>query len=165
LPVAYIKLKLKLNLRDFGLSAGDWRFGLKFILFVIPLIIVPVIYFASSMEDLIIEYPLSKAIISQHELIIFYELAYVLLFYVAWEFYFRGFLLFGLRKHFGDTSAVLIQTIASCLIHIGKPEGEIIGSIIIGIIFGYIALRTRSVWYVFIMHACIGVFTDLFIIF
>jgi membrane protease YdiL (CAAX protease family) len=59
----------------------------------------------------------------------------------------------------------MIQTISSCLIHLGKPESEIIGSIVVGILFGVIALRTRSIWYVFLIHAGIGVLTDLFIIF
>lgn len=165
LPVIFVKLILKKNLRELGLSGGDWKFGLKLILITIPLIIVPLIFFASSMGDLQQEYPLSKAIIHRHKLILIYEVAYVLLYYLAWEFYFRGFLLFGLKDKFGETPAVLIQTISSCLIHIGKPEGEIIGSIIVGILFGYIALRTKSIWYVFFMHASIGVLTDLFIIF
>ncbi|MBF0472368.1 MAG: CPBP family intramembrane metalloprotease, partial [Nitrospirae bacterium] len=62
-------------------------------------------------------------------------------------------------------NAILIETISSCLIHIGKPPGETIGSIIVGVIFGLIALRTKSIWYVFILHAVIGVLTDIFIIF
>ncbi len=165
LPVLFIKFALKKKIIEFGLGLGDWRFGKKLIFVVIPLIIVPLLFFASSMGDLQQEYPLSKAIIKKHNLILIYELAYVVFYYIAWEFYFRGFLLFGLKDKFGATPAVLIQTISSCLIHIGKPEGEIIGSIIVGVIFGYIALRTRSIWYVFLMHACIGVLTDLFIIF
>jgi membrane protease YdiL (CAAX protease family) len=62
-------------------------------------------------------------------------------------------------------NAILIQTISSSLIHLGKPEGEILGSIIVGIIFGAIAIRTRSFLYVFILHATIGVLTDIFILF
>ena len=94
-----------------------------------------------------------------------YEIAYVLLYYIAWEFFFRGFILFGLKTKFGAINAILIQTISSCLVHIGKPEGEIIGSIIVGVIFGVIVLRTRSIWYVVLLHAAIGVLTDLFIIY
>ena len=53
---------------------------------------------------------------------------------------------------------------ASSLLHIGKPEGEILGAIPIGLLFGWFALRTRSIWYGWAVHASIGVLTDLFIL-
>ena len=111
------------------------------------------------------EYPLAKSLLSDQSNLLLYQSAYIIFYYFGWEFFFRGFLLFGLKDRFGDINAILIQTISSCLIHIGKPEGEILGSIIIGILFGIIALRTRSIWYVFLIHAAIGVFLDLFIIY
>jgi membrane protease YdiL (CAAX protease family) len=120
---------------------------------------------SSGMQSIRNEYPLARILLSHHEWFFAYETAYVIFYYVAWEFFFRGFLLFGLKDRFGNMNAVLIQTISSCLVHIGKPESEIIGSLIVGIIFGAIALRTRSFWYVFILHAAIGVLTDYFIIF
>lgn len=164
LPVLYIKLVVKKRLSDFGWGLGNVKLGLKFLL-LIPLVIVPAIYFATQMPDVRSEYPLAKSLLQDQTHLWFYELAYVLFYYVAWEFFFRGFLLYGLKDKFGAVSAILIQTISSCLVHIDKPEGEIIGAIIVGLIFGYIALRTRSIWYVFLLHASIGVLTDLFIIY
>ncbi len=163
--VVFIKWRLKRRLGDFGFGLGDWKYGLNLTLVIIPLVILPVAFMASQMPDVRKEYPLCKLIYSRQDLIIWYEVAYVLLYYTAWEFYFRGFLLFGLRDEFGSTNAILIQTISSCLIHLGKPEGEIIGSILTGIIFGMIAIRTKSFWYVFAIHASIGVLTDIFIIY
>jgi len=163
LPTLYIKLVMKRSLTDFGLGFGDVKTGLKILAFLIPVIFVA-IYFASDMPDVRSEYPLAKSLLHEHSHLVFYEAAYVIFYYIAWEFYFRGVLLFGLKGRFGAFNAILIQTISSCLVHIGKPEGEIIGSIIVGVIFGIIALRTRSIWYVFILHALIGVLTDLFIV-
>jgi membrane protease YdiL (CAAX protease family) len=117
------------------------------------------------MPDVRSEYPLSRILFAHRDLVLWYEAAYVLFYYIAWEFFFRGFLLFPLAKRFGGMNAVLIQTISSCLVHIGKPEAEIFGSIFAGIIFGVLALRTRSFWYGFALHAGIGVLTDLFILF
>jgi len=159
-----IKLVFKDSWKAYGLGIGDWKKGLPLLL-LIPLVITPVIYFASKMPDVRSEYPLSKLLFDHKDLILGYELLYIILYYIAWEFYFRGFLLFGLAKKWGVWNAILIQTISSCLIHIGKPEGEIIGSIIVGILFGLIAWRTKSIWYVFALHAAIGVLTDLFIIY
>ncbi|MGE5357120.1 MAG: CPBP family intramembrane glutamic endopeptidase [Deltaproteobacteria bacterium] len=164
LPVLYIKIFMKEALSSFGMGIGEIKTGLKTLL-LIPLLILPLIYIASRFPDVREEYPLAKSLLEDRTGLLIYEAFYVIFYYFAWEFYFRGFVLFGLRKRFGDINAILIQTISSCLIHIGKPEGEILGSIIVGIIFGIIALKTRSFWYVFLLHAAIGVFTDLFIIF
>ncbi len=164
IPALYIKLAMKQKLTDFGFGAGDVKYGLK-TLILIPLIIAPAIYFAAKMPDLQTEYPLAKSLLHDQSNLPVYELAYLVFYYIAWEFFFRGFILFGLKDKFGAFNAILIQTISSCLVHIDKPEGEIIGSIIAGIIFGIIALRSRSIWYVIILHAAIGILTDLFIIY
>jgi membrane protease YdiL (CAAX protease family) len=164
IPVLYGVFAMKKDLRFFGLGAGDFRSGLKYLL-LIPLVILPVMYFAAKMPDIRGEYPLARSLISDQSNLIVYELAYFLFYYIAWEFYFRGFLLFGLKDRFGTFNAILIQTISSCLIHIGKPEGEVLGSIAAGILFGIIAVKTRSVWYVIILHAAIGILTDIFVIY
>jgi len=69
----------------------------------------------------------------------------------AVEYLFRGFLLFGLKRDFGER-AVLVQMIPFALLHAGKPEIEAIGCIATGLYFGYVAYRTGSVWPVFIIH-------------
>lgn len=165
LPVLFIHFRLKRKLSDFGLGFGDISVGIKFIAIAVPFIITPIIYLASRMPDIRGEYPLFRMLYMRRDLVFLYELCYVIFYYIAWEFYFRGFLLFSLKGEFGGFNAILIQTISSCLIHIGKPSGETIGSIIAGVIFGLIALRTKSIWYVFILHASIGVLTDVFIVY
>lgn len=165
LPFLYARLLGRRKPADLGFGAGDVRLGAKWIAFGIPLLAVPILLFASRMPDVRNEYPLAKILFARHDLLPWYHLAYVLLYYLAWEFYFRGFLLFSLRGPLGDANAIFIQTIPSCLVHIGKPEGEILGSIAAGILFGWIALRTGSIWYVFVLHAAIGVLTDWFILF
>ena len=164
LPVVYIKFAMHKNLKDFGLGLGNVKNGLNTLLIIIPIVVIA-IFFASDMTDVRSEYPLAKSLLHDQNHLVFYEIAYIIFYYIAWEFYFRGVLIFGLKDKFGAFNAILIQTISSCLVHIGKPEGEIIGSIIVGVIFGVIAFRTRSIWYVFVLHALIGVLTDLFIIY
>lgn len=164
LPVLYIKYGLKQSLAQYGWGLGDVKYGAKWLI-TIPLLVVPLIFIASKMPDLRSEYPLAKSLLSNQSSLFVYESAYVFFYYVAWEFFFRGFLLFGLRERYGDVGAILIQTISSCLVHIDKPESEIIGSIVVGILFGMIALRSKSIWYVFLIHASIGVLIDLFIIY
>lgn len=165
LPLLFSQFLGRRKPADLGLGAGDVRLGVKWIAFGIPLLAFPILLIASRMPDIRAEYPLAKILFTRHDLILWYDLAYVFLYYLAWEFYFRGYLLFSLRGPLGDANAILVQTIPSCLVHIGKPEGEILGSIAVGILFGSIALRTGSIWYVFVLHAAIGLLTDWFILF
>ncbi len=162
-PLIIIKLVFKEKLKNYGLSLGDKRYGLRFIIITIPLIVTPIIFLASHMPQVHAEYPLSKLVQDNASVFLLYEFSYVLLYYVGWEFFFRGYMLFGLREKFGDTYAILLQVIPSALLHFNKPESEFLGSIVLGIVLGYLALRTRSILYPLIIHSCIGVFTDLFV--
>jgi len=162
-PLIIIKLIFKEKLKNYGLTLGDKRYGLRFIIITIPLIVTPIIFLASHMPQVRAEYPLSKLVQDNASVFLLYEFSYVLLYYVGWEFFFRGYMLFGLREKFGDAYAILLQVIPSALLHFNKPESEFLGSIVLGIVLGYLALRTRSILYPLIIHSCIGVFTDLFV--
>ncbi len=164
IPALYIILAMKKPLSDFGLRIGNSKWGIKSLL-LIPLLIIPVLYFGVRVPELQSEYPLAKSLLKDQSNVLIYELLYFVFYYIAWEFFFRGFILFGLKDKFGVFNAILIQTISSCLVHIDKPEGEIFGSIIAGIVLGIIAVRTKSIWYVVILHGAIGIITDLFIIY
>ncbi len=163
-PFLYLIVFVKKPLSDFGLGMGNYRTGLKLVLLLIPFVIAPLIWIAAHLPDIKNEYPMARIFFQDNRLFWQYELVYILFYYLAWEFFFRGFLLFGLAKECGALQAILIQTVSSCLIHLGKPESETLGSIPVGIIFGIIALQTQSIWYVWILHFSIGVLTDFFVL-
>jgi membrane protease YdiL (CAAX protease family) len=73
------------------------------------------------------------------------------LFMFAWEFLFRGYMLFGLEKSIGK-SAIFVQAIPFVLLHLGKPFLETLLCIPGGFILGYVAYRTRSFLPCFIIH-------------
>jgi membrane protease YdiL (CAAX protease family) len=73
------------------------------------------------------------------------------LYMFAWEFLFRGYMLFGLEKSIGS-SAIFVQTIPFVLLHLGKPFLETLACIPGGFILGYVAYRTRSFLPCFIIH-------------
>jgi len=153
----------KQSLADLGLGFGDSKKSLMFT--ILGLIIMAILaYFSSRNPAFQIEYPLFRGLIDNQGNIIEYILMYGL-YYAGWEIFFRGFMLFGLKEKFGETYSILIQTIPSCLVHIGKPDAEIFSSIIAGIAFGWVAFRCRSIWPVLISHWALGVFLDLFIIY
>ena len=70
---------------------------------------------------------------------------------LGWEFFWRGYALFGLKDKFGYYS-VFIQMIPFFILHKGKPEIELFSSIFAGLILGIQALRSRSFIYSWILH-------------
>ncbi len=78
----------------------------------------------------------------------------------AWEFLFRGFLFFALYRACGPIALVL-QAVPFTLAHFGKPELETLSCIFGGTAFGYVAWRTRSFLYPFLIHWFLSVFTAL----
>ena len=163
LSLLIIKFVFKEKFSDYGLGVGDWKFGLKVFALLAPILILST-YPSSKMPDFQLEYPFFKNAGTTPVKCFNHASAYVF-YYVGWEIFFRGMMQFSLRPVLGDWNAVLVQTIASCLVHIGKPDGEIFSSILGGIVWGIIAFRTNSIWYVFLMHWLLGVSLDWFICF
>ena len=149
LGVVIIKLGLKEQLRDFGLRFGDLKTGLSFsFLFLFVMIIL--VWFVSATPAFAEKYPHLSSAKSDWNTLLIYE-AGMLLYMFAWEFMWRGFMLFGLEKKFGYYS-VLMQMIPFLILHNGKPFLETFGAIFGGIALGVLALRTRSIYYCIIVH-------------
>lgn len=144
-----------------GLAIGDWRFGALAVAVLLPIIAVTMLVPAADFPSMRATYPVDKAAMLSAERFAWYAAGRVLLFYTAWEFFFRGLLLFGLRRQLGDLTALLLQTLPSALWHIGYPDSELYASIAGGLLFGWLALRTGSILWPFLLHAGIGLITDL----
>ena len=158
LPAMVSRRVLHQGLHAHGVRLGDWRFGLKTLLVVTP-ILVPVLYVNSLSPEFQAEYPLTKLAGLSAGTFVLWELSRFV-YYVAWEYFFRGFMLFGLRKRFGDFAAIAIQTVPSTIIHIGKPEGEMLAAIVAGVLFGALAIRTRSILWPLLIHFIVGGLVD-----
>lgn len=161
LPYLIIRFLFKERLSSYGLQLGDWRFGLKAFLILAPIFILAS-YSSINNPDFLAEYPLFKGAAASPSVFLSHVFAY-LFFYIGWETYFRGFMQFGLRESLGDWQSILVQTAVSCLLHIGKPAGEIYGSIIGAVVWGIIAFRTRSILFIILLHWLLGVSLDFFI--
>lgn len=75
----------------------------------------------------------------------------------AWEFIYRGYLLFGLKDKLKEGS-ILLQMVPFVLMHLGKPELETVSTVFTGMLFGYVAYRGKSFWPAFIIHLFINIF-------
>ena len=154
LPCLVILVLLRRNPLDFGLRLGQWRIW-GFHTAATFIIGAPVLYIAS----------LYPALASYHTIPQFNLLRYsieTIPYLFAWEFVFRGFLLFGLKGRFKEGS-ILLQMIPFALLHLGKPEIETISTIPMGIYFGYVAYRGNSFWPAFITHLFINILFRVFV--
>ena len=79
--------------------------------------------------------------------------------FLSLEFFFRGFLLEGLRKALGS-NAIFVMIVPYCMIHYGKPLPETLGAIGAGVILGTLAMRTRSIWGGVMIHVGVAITMD-----
>nr|MDA3816205.1 CPBP family intramembrane metalloprotease [Prolixibacteraceae bacterium] len=154
----------------------DGFYGLRFnkvgirAYIVLLLIMVPVLYFATCMPDIIDYYPTYKRAggvrfstfydISEWWAKLIYESAYLFDF-VNTEIFFRGFLVIGLSKLLGK-NVVLPMAATYAVLHFGKPIGETVSSVFGGYILGIIALYSRNIWGGIFIHGGIAFLMEIF---
>lgn len=148
LPILTILIMLRKNPLDFGFRLGNWRVW-GFHVLVTVIIGIPVLYIASRSAALDNYYNIEDFSLLVYSL---ETIAYMF----AWEFLFRGFLLFGLKDKLKEMS-ILVQMIPFLLLHFGKPEVETISTIFMGLYLGYVAYRGRSYWPALIIHLFINI--------
>jgi len=165
--VLFTKFVVKQSPSSFGLKAGNKKLGLIFV--AIGLCVAVVCGLSTAIDNgMASTYPLIDfAVYGNAWQIILYFTSYFL-YYVGWEYLFRGFLFFGSEEKCGALGAILLTTLISALIHtsiagFGKPMLETLSAIPAGLIFGYIAYKTRSIFPSLFIHFFVGLFTDVFI--
>ncbi len=152
LPFIAIKLILKERVRDYGLAVSrGWQ--PYAVLFAVS---VPFLVLASFNGEFQAKYP-------------FYDLgpteswwpylwgwwALYGLQFAALEFFFRGFMVHGLKLKLGFT-AVFVMMVPYAMIHFGKPMPEAMAAIVGAIVLGFLSLKTRSIWWGVAIHAGIA---------
>lgn len=159
LPLLVIKLVLRDRLSEYGFKGTARSEG--WIYFLLFAIVAPFVFIASFGKPFQAKYPYYRMQPGESPWprLVQWELLYASQF-VALEFFFRGFLIQGLRKGMGY-AAVLVPIIPYTTIHFGKPLPETIGSIITGVVLGTMALKTRSIWGGAAIHVTIAVSMDL----
>jgi CAAX protease family protein len=147
IPLILIVLFFRENPKEFGFGFGDWKAG-SIITILGILIMAPVIYYLGHGDESMQAYyqPYVKGL----PWTTFLDL-------IGWEFLFRGLILFGYARKFGPES-LWLQAVPFALMHNGKPEIETLSTIFGGFAFGWIAYRTKSFLYPFLIHWFIATF-------
>ena len=145
---------------DIGLGLGTlrrrfWLFVLLYLFMLIPL------FWAASQPSFQDTYPYIWTLDPRAwrwRLLVAYWGLYALLFAVE-EFFFRGFMLFALKPRFGY-GAIAVMMVPYCMVHFHKPMPEALGSIVAGVILGWLAIKTNSIWGVVLLHTGVGLTMD-----
>ena len=151
IPVVTLLL-LGERLKDYGFLWRKWPFRMSHTLAtVIGLLLL--IYVASNFPQ-VQEHYATTVLMETHPLII---IAMFGCLYFIEEFFFRGFLLFGLRDRFGEF-AIVLQAVPFTLFHLGKAPTEVLFSFFVGLLFGHIAFKSESFLPCLLMHWAMGTF-------
>lgn len=157
IPFVAIKYVLRQRLSDYG-----WRWNethkhwLGYVYLLCPILVFVVI--ASGRKDFVEHYPFySDAGRSWFDLLI-WEVLYLTQF-ACLEFFFRGYMVQSLRPHYGAAS-IWIMVVPYVMIHFPKPWLEATGAIFFGLFLGMLALRSRSIWGGFLVHAGVATSMD-----
>ncbi len=158
IPMLIIFTIFRENPQSYGLMRPQndaAKIALWFFLLMLPILII-----ASRFPAFRNYYPIQKEAIYSVRYFLYFEITYG--FYLfCWEFFFRGFLTFGLEKRLGSITAVILPSIAFCALHWTKPIPEFLGSFIAGIAMGWLALRGKSFLPGFWIHWGISVIFDI----
>ena len=147
IPLLITLILFRENPREYGFSFGDWKLGLVYT-FLGVLFMAPIIYLLGSGDVSMQKY--YERFLPGLPWTTFLDL-------IGWEFMFRGWILFAYARKFGH-EALWLQAVPFAIAHISKPEIETLSTIFGGFAFGWVAWRTKSFLYPFLIHWFIGSF-------
>lgn len=159
IPILVIRLVFKEKVSEYGLKRkGAFSFaGFYAVAF---LLLFPFVVWVSFSPEFQITYPFFVPT-NRNEMIPYFfvwEIFYVAQFF-ALEFFFRGWMVLGLKKDLGLYS-VFVMVLPYCMIHFTKPMPECVGSIFAGIFLGLMTYRTQSVWMGALLHVAVALSMD-----
>jgi uncharacterized protein len=147
IPLLIIMILFRENPKEYGFSFGDWKLGLAYTSLGI-LFMAPIIYLLGSGNvDMKTYY---ERLLPGLPWTTFIDL-------IGWEFFFRGWILFTYVRKFGH-DGLWLQSVPFALAHIGKPDIETLSTIFGGFAFGWVAYRTKSFFWPFLIHWFIATF-------
>jgi membrane protease YdiL (CAAX protease family) len=146
------------RIRDYHLSPRGFVKHL-WIYIVLFAAVLPAVLAASTTESFRNTYPFYRIANRSYIDLVLWELLYALQF-LSLEFFFRGFILHGLRRALG-ANAIFVMLVPYCMIHYGKPLAETLGAVGAGLILGTLAMRTRSIWGGVLIHIGVAITMDI----
>lgn len=161
-PVFVIRHLWREPLAAYGLGRGEPRIWLRYAV-VYALIMLPVLFIASRMPQFQDFYPRYRWARESVVAFLTSEAGW-LVYFLAWEFFFRGFLLFAMLRRYPPALAIAVQTVPFVLMHLPKPPAEAFSSLAAGVALGIMAYRGRSVLGTWLLHFFCAALLDFLVI-
>jgi uncharacterized protein len=159
LPALLIRLVFRERLADYGVKLRG-AFADGWVYLVMLAVVGPLVWVASHNAQFQEHYPFYQHPRGAPLWPDFWRWEFVYgLQFVGVEFFFRGFLVHGLRRRFGAYS-IVVMTVPYCMIHFGKPLPETLASIVAGLALGFMSLRTRSIVLGVAIHMTVALSMD-----
>ncbi len=162
------RVKLGKDISRLGVQRGNTRRGA--ILSVVGAAIVVLVAFSTASDPAFPPvYPLERVFVDPSfgpfnpAGYIVMEALYVVLYYIPYEFFFRGFAQFPLVNEgkVRTTWVLLYTTAITTILHWDTPAAEFYSALVAGFVYGLAALKTRSIYYGLINHVAVGLVTNL----
>ena len=166
IPLAVI-FALNLNRAEFGLKTHNYKKEIKYGLGLV-LLATPFMIYGAMLQSFKAYYPIWAPARTSTQNLIFLELVILVMMFNT-EFIFRGALLFSLERFLRDKKngvwiAILLHSIIYMLVHVGKPFLEVPYSFFVGIVFGWLTLKTRSILPSVVAHWTSSVVFDIMVL-
>ena len=157
IPMLTIKWVLKQPLKNYGWQLGSVKqHWLGYVLLASPIMFFA--FLVSFREDFANHYPFYNLAHKSWLDLLIWECIYIAQF-IAVEFFFRGFLVNGLRIPFGSLS-IAVMCLPYLMLHLPKLWLESFGAISFGFFLGILALRSKSIWGGVGVHVAIALMMD-----
>ncbi len=159
-PVFIVLLAWQEKLAVYGLGFSFMALPPWWAYLAIPLIIVASHFQASSPSNLSV-YPQIR-VEQWNRRIVTLSAASWLGFLLAYEFFFRGFVLFASLAVLDPWPAIALNCSVYGFAHFYKGPGETFGAMAVGILLCYLTIRTGNIWSAFIIHSLMALSNEWF---
>ncbi len=160
ISITIILFVWKGELQDYGFGLSFltpppwWSYGL------IPMILF-VGYFSAKKPGNLAIYPQIRIKEWTPKIVAVSGISWVI-FLIAYEFLFRGFLLFASLEVMGPWAAIALNCSLYAFAHFYKGPGETFGAIPMGILLCYLTLYTGNIWSAVVIHSVMALSNEWF---
>ena len=160
IPFLVVLIILRGKLKVYGLSLSFNSEVLCYTV-ILSILIVSINFFASKSPVNLKKYPLIKTKIWNLKLLLISLLGWII-YLLAYEFLFRGFLLFTCIQSFGIWPAIIINIMVYSLAHVMQGLNEAAGAVPFGLILCFIVVLSGTIWPAFLLHVVLAISNEWF---
>ncbi len=147
-------------LKDLGLASRNWALTLQWT----ALLSVPIValnFFATRSAENLAMYPQLRLREWGWGHVVLSAMSWAA-YLLAYEFLFRGLLLFGSLSALGPVPAVALNVSLYSLVHVPKGAREAFGAIPLGLVLCVLTLKTQTIWLAFLVHLALALSNEWF---